>query len=272
MLDAGRAATNFTQNLFRGANDASQLAAERDRLQEENAALAAQLRAAQAQALSAQHSGNVGEPSDPLLRAQLVEARVLGKLARQHLAGRELLDVGANQQLEADALVVDAPVTAQIDIGSDRSIEQGNLVLLGRRVLGRIEQVGHWTSTVRRITSPGYRDLVRLAHVDGNHVHFAAQGVLEGTGEPLCRIRLVAVTEPVSVGDLVYTIDSDGLTPAPLLYGRIVRTERISGDAHWQLWLEPATGDQQPGHVAVLRAATNPQRTAAIDHALTKER
>jgi hypothetical protein len=107
------------------------------------------------------------------------------------------------------------------------------------------------------VTEPGYRDLVRLGES-------GPQGVLEGTGEPLARVRLVEVTEPVAMGDGVYSTAGKGFLPEPLLYGRVVRVERPVGAAHWEIWMEPAADPHQTEEVAVLRVELNRLRVAAV--------
>ena len=120
---------------------------------------------------------------------------------------------------------------------------------------GKIVELGSHASVVRGVTEPGYRDLVGLGDSAGT------EGMLEGTGQPLVRIRLVAVTEPVSVGDRVYTATGKGVLPVPLLYGRIVRLQRPVGAAYWEIWMQPAVAEE-PERVAVLRVELNPLRVA----------
>ena len=105
------------------------------------------------------------------------------------------------------------------------------------------------------------RDVVRLAAAtpSGAAPRLGSEGVLEGTGEPLARVRLIPVTEPVEVGDEVYTGAAAGVLARPLLYGRVVRVERPIGAAHWEIWMEPAV-DGRPERVAVLRIELNPRR------------
>jgi len=241
---------------------AAQLAAaeeELERLRQENQRLAAQLTAARARPADA--SGGE-DTAGRLLLTGCVPARVLGRQARAFLARRQLLDVGANSGIEPDNLVIDSP--ALLDRGTDAQLRGGQLVLSGGRIWGKIVQAGPHTSTVRAVTESGYRDLVRVVNAEPkpDSPQRGAQGILEGTGAPLARIRLVEVTEPISVGDLVYTASGSGVLPAPLLYGRIVRLERPVGAAHWEIWVQPAVARDEPEHVAVLRTELNPLRVA----------
>lgn len=222
-----------------------------ERLEQQNRRLAAELAAAGSQ--PAGLAGGTEDQARCLLRARGVPARVLGRQARTFLGRHPMLDVGSDAGIEPDALVVDAP--ALIDQGRDADIRAGQLVLDGRCVWGKIVQLGRRTSTVCAVTEPGYRDVVRLGDASG------PQGILEGTGRPLARIRLVGVTEPVSVGDPVCTAAYQGVLADPLLYGHVVRLERPVGAAYWEIWMQPAVADE-PDRVAVLRVELNPLRVA----------
>ena len=233
------------------------------RLQQENHRLLAELAARQGQ--PAESSGEQADDvAAALLRPRCLKARVLGQQAMAFLGRQPLLDVGSRAGVQPDALVLDVP-PGVIDRGDDAQLKIGQLVLSRGRVWGKVVEVGPHTSVVRTVTQPGYRDLVRLAGPSGKEGgrRRGPQGILEGTGEPLGRIRLIEVTEPVSVGDPVYTAAGKGLLPAPLLYGSVVRLERPVGAAHWEIWMQPAVEPDQPEHVAVLRAELNPLRVSS---------
>ncbi len=197
-----------------------------------------------------------------LLRGRAIPARVLGAQARAFLARHDLLGVGARAGVEPEAWVVE-PSPAVIDRGADGGVEQGDRVLAGARVWGRVVEVGSHTAVVIRATEAGYRDVVRLAAPlePGQRPRLGAEGVLEGTGERLARLRMVPVSEPVDAGDLVIASDADVLS-RPLIYGRVARVERPVGAAHWEIWVEPAAGDGVPDEVAVVRIEMNPLRVA----------
>ncbi len=186
---------------------------------------------------------------------------MLGQQAQAFLLAHDLLDVGRSQGAQPNALVIDdAPPL--VDQGRDASIQAGRLVLAGNRVWGKVAEVGPHTCTVRRITDSSYRDLVQLATPRDGRLQFSVRGVLVGAGQHLCKIELVSATEPVAVGDLVFTAD-DGVLSSPLLYGKVVRVDRKPGDAHWQIWMEPAVKPTSPpARVAVLKIELNPARVA----------
>ena len=72
---------------------------------------------------------------------------------------------------------------------------------------------------------------------------------------------MIAATEPVAEGDLVYSLAGDGFVEEPLLCGRVARVQRPQGAACWELWVEPAADDSD-GELVILRAAVNPVRMA----------
>ncbi len=241
--------TNTVQRLARSEAD-------RQRLEEENRRLAAELALLQSRTAI----GDRRQSDAPLLVAGCIPARVLGRQARDFLASEGILDVGCRAGVRGEALVVGRPKSL-LDQGANRRLESEELVFAQGRVWGKIVEVGPQTSTVRTPCEPGFCDLVRLGvpPADGRPPRLGPQGLLEGTGEPLARVRRVDVTEPVAVGDAVYTGSGQGMLPQPLLYGFVVRVERPVGAAHWEIWMKPAW-DSEPESVVVLRSQINPAR------------
>ena len=84
---------------------------------------------------------------------------------------------------------------------------------------------------------------------------------MEGQGEKLCRLRYVPGTEPVEVGDEVYTGDQTGTQTYPMYYGRVVRAELNPGDQEWDIWVEPAIKTLNAPTVTVLRTQLDLSRT-----------
>ena len=237
------------------------LADELQRLRERNQELETALAWAAEREPSEENAEGGVSSTAPLLCPKLVQARVLGPQARAFLERLDLLDAGRNAGLETDALVFDAS-TVTLDQGRNAELSVDDLALAGRRIVGKLVVVGPQTSVVRKVTDPGYRDLVQLAQSSGEGLRTGARGVLEGAGESLCRIRMVEVTEPVSTGDLVLAAGETGASSFGAVYGRVARVERRAGDAHWQIWMEPAAGRESPSEVAVLRLELNPERIA----------
>jgi cell shape-determining protein MreC len=235
--------------------------AELELLRRENAELRTAL------SLVRMNASSAGDPTDhestdsePLLIAGLVEVRVLGRQARGFLEANDLLDAGTDDGVRPESLVVDHPAQL-IDQGTEEGVRPGQFVLAGRQVLGKIRDAGARTATMQRPCASTYRDLVQLGIEQEGRVKLGPRGILEGTGQELCRIRLVPITEAVSEGDLVLTTGGEGLLPTPLVYGRVTRAERTAGAAHWDLWMQPIESNDA-SRVAVLRAELNPLRVA----------
>jgi hypothetical protein len=233
-----------------------------EKLREENRRLADALEA-QRRHPAAPAADALADATQRLLRADWIEARVLGQQARAFLVRQHILDVGSQSGVSRDTLVVDRP-PALIDLGSDVGVRAGQIATSHGRVWGKVVEVGDCTSVVRTVAEPGYRDVVRLAgpNPDGAP-RVGPQGVREGTGQPLARVRLVEATEPAALGDFVYSEAGKGVVKEPLLCGRVVRLERPIGAAYWEIWTEPALRGPEPDRAAVLRAELNPARTGA---------
>ncbi len=228
---------------------AAHLAAARDeaeRLAAENRRLASRVDALERRLATAEAERPASDRA--LLRLGGIEARVLGSLARSYLARHELLDAGSFDGIEPGALVLDG--AAVVDRGEAQGVRPGHLAVEGGRVWGRVVRTGPNTAIVRTVTAPGFRDVVRLRSPRG------AEGILEGTGEPLCRIRMVAVTEPAAPGDEVFAGSPAGLDIPPPRYGVVERVERPVGAAHWDLWMRPAAAGPPPATVVVVRVVT----------------
>jgi cell shape-determining protein MreC len=196
----------------------------------------------------------------PLVRPRLVETRVLGRQAQHALARQGLLDAGIETGISEGDLLLDVPSamidvpSAMIERGAAAGTAPGQLVLAGRRVWGKVAQVQSRVSLVRRATDAGYRDVVRIAQPNGERLAIGPRGMLEGSGESLCRLRLVPLTEAVAVGQWVVTEGGEGFVDGRFLYGYIQRVEQPPGAAHWDIWVRPAVSQDLPHKVAVLTA------------------
>lgn len=269
----------------RQVHQARQSAAERqawaeryDDLQQENEHLRRQLIQAGAVPSDAAPSA-AADQSLPLLRGKLVTARVLGNRARQRLAVSAELDQGQRQRLSAGDLAMDVAgrdevngtdAAAPLDIGQRHDVQPGQLVLHAAAVCGKVVEVGRDTSWLLPVTATTYRDEVLLlgaepsATSDAARLAAAPRGVLEGTGDGLCRVRLVDVSAPVAAGDLVYAGDGSGVWRSPPRYGTVIAAERTPGAAHWQITVRPDTA-RLPAKVAILRLELSPLRIARRD-------
>lgn len=243
---------------FAAAKARAEREAEVRSLREENRRLRAELGAARLQVdLLADQS----RASDGLLAAGTVRARVLGVQAKAFLAKTHLLDAGRADGADEGAAVLQG--ASIVDQGARSGVQTGQAVLAGCRVWGKVLSAGDHLSSVCRMTEPAFRDLVCLAAppAEGRPPRFGPRGILEGTGEPLARLRMIPATEPVAEGDLVYSLSGEGFLEQPLLCGRVVQVQRPQGAAHWELRVEPAA-DDSAAELAILRPLVHPARTA----------
>ena len=222
--------------------------------------------------------------SAPLIIAELLEARILGEESGRCWQSGRLIGRGASSGVQPSEFVLSAETT--IDQGHADHVAPGHPVYAGRCVVGKVRHVGRWTSTLQPVTDADYRGTAQLARrvnasaaggvapiheqkaeqpgvprsEDNGSVVFGAKGVLEGQGHELCRLTLISSSEPVNVGDEVYTGERDALFPYPMYYGRVVQAELRPGASYWDIRVQPAVALEELETVEVLRKSINPVR------------
>jgi cell shape-determining protein MreC len=206
----------------------------------------------------------------PLVLTEGILARVLGRRACAVLPNAEIVAVGSASGIRHDALaLVDSEVT--IDAGRDSQVVSGDMALAGRRVYGKVVEVGQHTCVIRRADQASYRDVVQLVRLTDGKSCFGPTGMLEGAGQRKCRVRMISAGEDVAPGDLVFTASEQGLATQPILYGTVVRCDRAHGAPHWDIQVELADEREHPNHLVVLRSTLNPARVAAISETTESE-
>ena len=133
------------------------------------------MRPAQADAVN-----NLPEPL-PLVLTEAIRARVLGRRACAVLSEAEIVATGSASGIRREALaLVDSTVT--IDAGLDAQVVAGDVALAGRRMFGKVIEVGPHTCVVRRADQASYRDVVQLVKLVDGKPRFGPTGMLEGAG------------------------------------------------------------------------------------------
>jgi len=196
----------------------------------------------------------------PLATPRLVAARVLGEESAALWRGRKMLGAGADAGVAESALVLD-DARPLIDQGDDARLSPGDAVYAGRVVVGKIAEVGRFSSTLKRVNDSGYSGRARLARRTSRGLVFGAEGTLTGDGSDLC--RLTHIVDPVNVGDEVFSGGADGLVPMPMYYGTVVRAQLEPGAQEWSIWVKPAASAVRLETVFVLCRALNPERILA---------
>jgi len=196
----------------------------------------------------------------PLVTPRLMAARILGEETAALWRGRKLLSVGAGGGIIESALVLDntRPI---VDLGEDADLSPGDAAYAGRIVIGKIAEVGRFSSTLRLVTDPGYSGRARLFHRTSQGLLSGAEGTIVGDGSDLCRLR--RINDPVNVGDEVFTGGADGALPLPMYYGKVVRAELEAGATEWTVWVRPAAIDERLETVLILKRDVNRDRILA---------
>ena len=197
-----------------------------------------------------------------LASVSLIEAAVLGDVLAEQWRSGKLLDRGEANGVRESTLVVNSRQPL-VDVGQDGELSSEDSVLMGRSVIGKIERVGRWTSTLLLLTDAAYRGRAQLIQEAETGFAFGARGILKGQGGAHCKLEGIAATESVRVGDGVYTADRDGLVSTPLYYGKVVEATLGPDDREWNVLVEPAPLPNRLTTVQVLRTAINSGRLAA---------
>ncbi len=198
------------------------------------------------------------ETVSPLVREQAIEAHVLGADIVSVWKGQRLLDQGSSDGLASDQWILDG-ADVGIDAGIEQSLSSGLAVFAGRCVVGRIVDAGRWTSSLELLTAPGFRAQAMVTREGARGLEFAGAGILEGTGDGLCRLAEVGAQSAVEVGDAVYSaIDSTSETP--MLFGFVAAATLEPGALHWEISVEPAADLSRLRKVQVVVPGVNPDR------------
>jgi len=130
------------------------------------------------------------------------------------VARAQLLGAGDRAGITESALVLD-DTRPLVDLGDDTGLSPGDAVYAGRVVIGKIAEVGRFSSTLRMVTDSEYSGRARLARRTSQGLVFGAEGTLVGDGSDLCRLK--HISDPVNVGDEVVTGGTDGRFPCHVL-------------------------------------------------------
>ncbi|REJ96915.1 MAG: hypothetical protein DWQ29_00565 [Planctomycetota bacterium] len=228
-------------------------------------------------ALSAKSAGDADLSLDyrptegpPLLIPELLRAEVIGDRSdalRSRLA--KLVDRGTTGGVAVDDLVL-ADEAIHVDQGSLSGVSEDMPVFAGRTIVGRIARAGQWTSTIQAVSDPEFRGYGQIIRRSPHGPVLGAKGVVAGNGDGTCRLELIPVTEPVSVGDDVYTATGVGQDRQRLHYGRIIAADYESTSGYWSITLESHHKLESLASVEILREILNPTRFADSPESTTR--
>jgi len=220
-----------------------------------------------------QGSPFLAEPGTPLFVPELIDASIVGaeeiRHTTQRASFRQIVDVGTHDDiLPADFVVsetADHETSPQhlIDQGTDSGLQMDQPVFAGRCVVGKVGQVGRWTSTIIPITDPGFFGRAQLVRSTSQGPVLGAEGVITGNGEGQCLINYIPGTEPVAVGDDVYTTVGHSTLPVPMYYGKVTQAKLTDQAQDWEITVEPAETLVGRRSIQVLRSVLNTARTSS---------
>lgn len=210
--------------------------------------------------------------SEPrLLQVGHVTARVIGQERgdAERTASR-LIQCGAVQGIADSDLVIEPALlseftdqrrSALLDQGARLGIAADLPVLSGETLVGRVKAVGQLASTVQLVTDPQFRIGAQILRSTRSGPVFGAVGVYCGGEGGVGRLDFVAATEPVAVGDAVYTDEQVAGSRVRMRIGAIIRAELKPGEPHWELAVQPELTSVPPT-LEVLKVDLNPARWA----------
>lgn len=171
-----------------------------------------------------------------------LKARLVQEAERRRLAESRLAQLG-HLSPEEQRRVVQATLTrydtaplrctAVFDKGSRSGVAIDCPVLWYGMAIGHIVEVGPWTCTAVLVGDRECRIGVRCRRTRSN-------GVLEGLGRGLCRVKYIGPAEDVRANDDFVTSGLDGIFPAGRLVGTCTKASNETGDISKWVEVRPA--------------------------------
>jgi len=210
------------------------------------------------------------QTGERLLVPDLIEAELLGESSIALMKEGQLLNQGRTGGVFESSFVLQSELPL-IDQGAQQGIKAGYSLYAGQAVIGKISEVGRWTSSLIPITSVHYRGSARIARKTDQGLQLGTDGILVGMGDEKCQLLQIPPTESIQVGQEVYTGEVDRELPLnmqstlgqPMYYGRIIEAELPRGAPYWKIIVEPAVTLSEVKQVSVLLQFVNPRRMLA---------
>jgi rod shape-determining protein MreC len=139
-----------------------------------------------------------------------------------------------------------------IDKGANDGIAIGMPVMSANGLLGQVESVGAFTSSVRLITDPSSGVSVFLQAS-------RAEGILGGSPERLLYLNYMPIDSKVEPGDVVITSGAGGVFPKGIVIGEVVSSTHNLADVYLTVVVRPVSRVDSFEEVVVLTS-----RTAAV--------
>ena len=197
----------------------------------------------------------------------MIEAELLGDSSIALLKDEKLLNQGRERGVFESSFVLESDLPL-IDQGEQQGVKAGYSIYAGQAVIGKVNEVGRWTSSLIPVTSVDYRGSARIARKTEQGLQMGVDGILVGMGEGRCQLLQIPPTESIQVGQEVYTGEVDRELPLsmqstlgqPMYYGRIIDAKLPRGAPYWKIIVAPAVKLSEVKQVSVLRKIVNPRR------------
>ncbi len=147
----------------------------------------------------------------------------LDELARENAEFRKLLGIQIHDEgRHIAARVIADPGgpyvrTVLVRAGLREGVRKGRAVITAQGLVGRISEVGEYTSRVMLITDLNARTAVIIGNT-------GERAIMTGANADLPRILHVSRTAPIAKGDKVVTSGHDGILPPGLPVGEVIET------------------------------------------------
>lgn len=121
-----------------------------------------------------------------------------------------------------------------IDKGEIDGLKKDMIAITPSGLVGRVYQVMPETARVVLITDRSSSLAVRILRTRD-------EGILEGTGTDLCRLKYIRQSIELKVGDVLLSSGLDGIFPEGLTIGAVSRVERKGSGFFQEVEVTPAT-------------------------------
>ncbi len=139
-----------------------------------------------------------------------------------------------------------------IDKGSHNGIEEGMVVINSTGLIGKITNVGTFSSDVKLITTNDTNNKISVTITSGdNHLTGLINGYDNETG--YLEVEGISNTDTVSIGDLVYTSGLGGVFPSGILIGTVENITTDVYDLAKIINVSPATNFDDINYVTILK-------------------
>lgn len=147
-----------------------------------------------------------------------------------------------------------AVIRRHLDRGAREALERGEAVLTAAGLIGVVDEVGPFTSTVRLVTDPRTSFMVQVITRRAGRWRAGPEGVARGSEDGrTVSVEGIPRTSDIAPGDFIVTSPSqEAALPAYLVVGRVARCDLKPTALFYDLVVEPRVAPAEAGEVYVL--------------------